>query len=103
MSSLFIKVGLHSYAEYERLFEEMVNGDKESGYSIKSTNLPYIKSNWIIFQKVKNSVALIHSLNQLLLNLYCSYTRLVITEPWCTDSAQNLPVLAAMEMLNPKR
>lgn len=103
MSSLFIKVGLHSYAEYEKLFEEMANGDKESGYSIKSASLPYIRSNWIISQKVKNSVVLIHSLNQLLLNLYCSYTWLVITEPWCTDSAQNLPVLAAMANVNPKK
>lgn len=103
MSSLFTKVGLHTYAEYERIFEAMSSSGKESEYFIKSANLAYTRSNWVISQRVKNSVVLFHSLNQLLVNLYYSYTWLVITEPWCTDSAQNLPVLAAMANVNPEK
>lgn len=103
MSSLFTKVGLHTYAEYERLFEEMANRGKKGRYFIKSTNLAHISSNWKISQRIKNSVVLFHSLNQLLLNLYYSYTWLVITEPWCLESAQNLPVIAAMANINPEK
>lgn len=103
MSSLFTKVGLCTYAEYERLFQEMANMGKESQYFVTSANLPYIRSNWEISQRVKSSVVLFHSLNQLLLNLYYSYTWLVITEPWCMESAQNLPVIAAMAKVNPEK
>lgn len=103
MSTLFTKVALHTYAEYERLFEVLANMGKEGQYFVKSANLPYIRSNWKISQRVKSSVVLFHSLNQLLLNLYYSYTWLVITEPWCMESAQNLPVIAAMANINPEK
>lgn len=103
MSSLFTKVGLHTYADYESQFEEMANRGREGQYFIKSANLATIRSNWKISQSIKSSIVLFHSLNQLLLNLNYSYTWLVITEPWCMESAQNLPVIAAMANVNPEK
>ena len=36
-------------------------------------------------------------------NLQDNYTWMVITEPWCGDSAQNLPVIVEIAKLNPNK
>jgi thiol-disulfide isomerase/thioredoxin len=81
-----------SFEEYQRMFEAMVKEGKTTQADQKESYINYTKLNW------SRSKRAIKSLENEDLNLSSNTVNklkfLVITEPWCGDSAFGLPVIA---------
>lgn len=59
--------------------------------------------NWARTQRIHKTILLNQELKKAAEKLQHIYTWIVITEAWCGDSAQNLPVIAAIVNLNPEK
>lgn len=82
-----------TYAQYERLFDELVAAGKTTGENQSPEMVNYTKLN----QRRMNRLEKTTKLNQELLatarNLKIDWVWLILTEPWCGDAAQNIPTI----------
>lgn len=97
-----VKLDLHgmkhpmSYEQYIQLHQEIVarNFGPYSVYEKEST-YKYTCDNWIRFEKSLKSVSLDKKLYNFLTNIE-PQRWIVITEPWCGDAAQLIPLFYAL-------
>ncbi len=86
-----------SYKEYKKLFaDEIANPpavDEKNNYDIKKLNLS--RSTRVEKQFVPSDEII-----EAIKNISAPQLWIVLTESWCGDSAQNLPVLAKISELN---
>jgi hypothetical protein len=75
MSKLFLDLNIYSYDRYLRSFGQ-----------------------W-----VKKTLSLHPALTAAVKRMKHTYTWIILTEAWCGDSAQNLPVIAAIAALDPEK
>lgn len=86
-----------SYAQYRNLLEDLMAHGKTTGANQSEEYLAYAKINLQRMQRLDKTIALEQNLKTALANLSKSYILLVITEGWCGDAAQNLPVFHLLE------
>lgn len=101
MSTLLTEVGLLSYDSYQKKFDAWA---KESGTSSADSSpekIKFTKLNWARTQRIHNTIVLSEALKKEVLKLTHTYSWIVLTEAWCGDSAQNLPLIAEIARLNP--
>lgn len=94
MSDLFLKQYLeksNSYEEYRERFEKTVQEIKDGTSKLDHTD--YYVLNWQRSLRNEKTFQLSTTLSEILKGLTTSITWLVITEPWCGDSAQSLAAL----------
>lgn len=103
MSTLLKALGLLSYDEYIEKFEDWVKTGKTSSLNPTPAYIEYIKLNFARTQRIHKTVVINSTLQDAVLQLHNRYTWIVITEAWCGDSAQNLPVIAELAKLNPEK
>jgi Thioredoxin len=95
--------GITSYEDYRSSFEKYVQNQGSSSQEPDETLTNFTKLNWARSQRIHNTLQLQEKLVDKIKNLENEYDWQVITETWCGDSAQCLPVIAELAWLNPTK
>lgn len=103
MSTLLAEVGLLSYDTYLRRFERWVKEGSTSSELATVEKIEFTKLNLSRTQRIHNTLILDDVLKAEARRIKHNYTWVVLTEAWCGDSAQNLPVIAEIARLNPQK
>jgi len=101
MNTLLKSLGLFTYESYLRRFEEWAKNGETSSLNPSQALIDFTKLNLARTQRIHKTISISPALKKAVENLEHSYTWMVITEAWCGDSAQNLPVIAELAKLNP--
>ncbi len=103
MSTLLTGLGLYTYESYLKKFEEWVQTGTTSSAPPSDALVEFTKLNWSRTQRIHKTIVLNPLLKYAVENIQHQYTWIVLTEAWCGDSAQNLPVIAEIAKLNPEK
>jgi len=90
-----------SYSEYRALTEQLVAEGRTTGPNQSEAMAHYTKMNHSRMKRLDKTIELNPELVQAAQNLGDRYSVTVITEAWCGDAAQNVPILAALTKHNP--
>lgn len=89
-----------SLAEYDVLFARLV-AEKRTSAPVSTPDLvEYTRLNWARWQRVTRTMQLLPEVAQAMTEAP-PQVWLVLSEPWCGDAAQSVPVLAAMAQAAP--
>jgi hypothetical protein len=88
------------YSAYWNLFETLVAEGKSTWPEDNDEIIQYTKLNFQRSRRVHKQFIISPELSDIILGLKSPITILAITEPWCGDAAQNLPVFAEIEKKN---
>ena len=91
----------YSYADYLALTEQLVAEGKTTGPNQSEAFAHYTKMNLVRMQRLDKTIHLNPDLVQAVRDLGSRYDWTVITEAWCGDAAQNLPIISALAEMNP--
>jgi hypothetical protein len=86
-----------SYDTYVALLQKLLSEGKTTGAHQSEEYFAYAKINLQRMQRLEKTVSLNPDLKTVLSNVRNNYTWLIITEGWCGDAAQNLPVFHLIE------
>lgn len=103
MSTLLTELGLYTYESYLKEFEKWVQNGATSSASPSPALVEYTKLNWSRTQRIHKTILLNPELKRIVEKIQHNYSWIVLTEAWCGDSAQNLPVIAEIAKLNPEK
>ncbi len=92
---------IYSYSDYMLLMELVVMEQRTTGPKQSDDLNHYTKLNLHRMQRLNKTVVLSESLKVAINQIQFPQTWYVLTEAWCGDAAQNIPVLAAIAKLNP--
>ena len=90
-----------TYAAYLELTETLVAQNKTSGLEQKEDLVAYTKLNLQRMRRIYKTTTLLPELINTLNQIDSPQIWLLLTETWCGDAAQNLPVLNLMAETNP--
>ncbi|MGI8670820.1 MAG: thioredoxin family protein [Aridibacter sp.] len=82
-----------TYAEYIKLIDDLLLDGKTTGENQSEAMFNYGKLNRQRMKRLGNTVNLNDSLVEKIRNIKCKMIWLIITEGWCGDAAQNIPVI----------
>lgn len=100
MSITSIPPGAMSYKEYVALVEKLLKDNLSTGHVQSEAYLEYSKLNVQRMNRIEKTTVLTESTKAALKTIREPLTWLVLTEGWCGDAAQNLPVLYLMSLEN---
>ncbi len=103
MSALLTSLGMNSYETYLENFETWVQNGETSSVKFSPALIAFTKLNLARTQRIHKIIALNPDLKKAAERLQHTYTWMVLTEAWCGDSAQILPVIAEIAKLNPEK
>lgn len=86
----------HSYTEYRIIVSKLIGEGKSTGKEQSSDLLHYSELNEIRMNRLEKTLKLDIEVEKTLQNLKSKQTWLVISEGWCGDAAQILPVIKLM-------
>jgi Thioredoxin len=89
-----------SYEEYRKLLHELIQQNKTTGPHQTEELLAYARLNIQRMNRLDKQVMVTEAFRQAVMRIQKPMVWLVITEGWCGDAAQNLPVLAKAAHLN---
>lgn len=85
-----------SYMEYRDLTNELFDKGMTTGENHSESMMDYTKMNIQRMKRWDKKIELSQDMKMALNHLNCTFDWVVISEAWCGDAAQNLPVLAAV-------
>lgn len=88
------------YAVYRAVLDEMAHEGKTSGAEQNESFIAYTKINQARMNRLEKSVELTDDLRETAQNLDVKWVWLILTETWCGDAAQNLPIIEKIAQLN---
>ena len=103
MSTLLKKMGLFTYESYLKEFEEWVKSGRTSSENSTPALVEYTKLNIARTQRIHKTFSINPVLKKAIETIRHTYRWVVLTEAWCGDSAQNLPVIVEIAKLNPDK
>lgn len=86
----------HSYTEYRIFVSKLIGEGKSTGKEQSSDLLHYSELNEIRMNRLEKTLKLDIEVEKTLQNIKSKQTWLVISEGWCGDAAQILPVIKLM-------
>ncbi|WP_345113808.1 thioredoxin family protein [Hymenobacter algoricola] len=86
----------YSYAAYRQLIDELLAADKTTGPQQSAELTDYTRLNVQRMRRLDKTVRLLPAVQSALAALTRSYRWLIITEGWCGDASQIVPVLEAI-------
>ena len=86
-----------NYQQYKSLLEELLAQGKTTGTDQSQDYLNYAKINLQRMNRVEKTTELNEPIKLALSKISKKYTFLILTEGWCGDAAQNLPVFNLIE------
>jgi len=93
--------GAMSYAEYRKMAELLLAQNKTTGPDQSEAMINYSKMNEHRMKRLDKTIVLSEELKAAVGAIKSPQTWLVITELWCGDAAQNVPVMNKIAELNP--
>jgi hypothetical protein len=88
------------YAEYIKLIDDLLEQGKTTGENQSEAMFNYGKLNRQRMKRLAVSVELNESLSEKAQNVGQKWIWLIITEGWCGDAAQNIPIIEKIAHLN---
>lgn len=82
-----------SYTEYENLFEEYATTGKTTGPNKSEDMVTYTKLNYARSKRIQKTLEINESLTSVFLTIDQPIKFLLITETWCGDAANSVPVI----------
>lgn len=89
-----------SYSSYLNLTEELLNQGKTTGLNQSADYVHYTNLNLHRMKRLDKTVEINAELSTLISQITTPQTWLVISEAWCGDAAQNVPLLQKMADLS---
>lgn len=86
-----------SYLEYRQFVSELISEGKSTGHNQTEDLLGYSKLNETRINRLEKTIKVPEEISVMLNKLDKEYIWLTITEGWCGDAAQIVPVLHKME------
>ncbi len=83
-----------SYPEYEALIDRLLAENKTTGSDQDPKMVSYTQMNQVRMTRIARTTTLLPDVQEALAQLTRPLQWLVLTEAWCGDAAQNVPVLA---------
>ncbi|MFD2940936.1 thioredoxin family protein [Flavobacterium notoginsengisoli] len=93
----------HSYAEYRKLVTDLLTEGKSTGNEQSESLTNYSKLNEARMNRLEKTIKISETVAEKLQNLDNHYIWLVLSEGWCGDAAQILPILDKMAHASNKR
>ncbi|MGZ5242844.1 MAG: thioredoxin family protein [Bacteroidia bacterium] len=90
-----------TYSEYIQLTDKLLAENKTTGPDQSVAIIDYTKLNRKRISRIEKTIHLKPELIELLQNLSKPMYWVVLSEPWCGDAAQNLPIIAKMADASP--
>ena len=90
-----------SYEQYRKLIDDLLEEGRTTGPNQSETMVNYGRLNQKRMKKWEKIARITPELQERLLDINKPVTWLVLTEGWCGDAAQNIPVIDKMASLNP--
>jgi len=94
--------GAHSYIAYKLMVLELIKEGKSTGQSQNENLLNFSKLNDKRMKRLDKQTKLSELSVKQVQKIENDYTWLVLTESWCGDAAQTLPILNKFSEINPK-
>ena len=91
-----------SYSEYLQLTEDLLNQGKTTGPNQGADYVHYTNLNFHRMKRLDKTVEINAELKSLIAQIQTPQTWLVISEAWCGDAAQNVPLLQKLADLSSK-
>ena len=91
----------YSYADYMHLMEKVVAENRTTGPKQSEDYAYYTRLNLSRMQRLNKKVDIIEELKDAVSQIQTPQTWYILTEAWCGDAAQNIPVLVAASIPNP--
>ena len=86
----------YSYASYRQLIDEALQQDRTTGTTQSEELTKYTRLNVQRMSRIDKTVQLLPELREAVASLQNRYVWAVLTEGWCGDAAQIVPVLEAV-------
>ncbi len=86
----------HSYNEYRTLVSKLISEGKSTGHEQSADLLHYSELNEVRMKRLEKTLKIDLEVEKALQNLKSKQTWLVISEGWCGDAAQILPIIKLM-------
>ena len=86
----------YSYNEYRTLVSNLISEGKSTGHEQSADLLHYSELNEVRMKRLEKTLKLDLEVEKALQNLKSKQTWLVISEGWCGDAAQILPIIKLM-------
>jgi hypothetical protein len=86
----------HSYTEYRNIVSKLISEGKSTGKEQSADLLHYSELNEVRMKRLEKTLKLDGEVEKMLQNLKSKQTWLVISEGWCGDAAQILPIIKLM-------
>ena len=83
----------YTYEEYRKLINELFEEGKTTGNDHSEAMLDYTKMNIHRMNRLDKTIEIDQELKDKLYKIPCQVNWLLITEAWCGDAAQNVPIL----------
>ncbi len=83
----------YTYSEYTDLIENLLKNDRTTGENHSEMMLHYTKMNLHRMKRINRRMELNPDLDRRLAEIERSMIWLILTEAWCGDAAQSLPVI----------
>lgn len=90
-----------TYSEYIQLTDKLLAENKTTGPDQSVAMVDYTKLNRQRISRIEKTIHLKPELIDLLQNVFRPMYWVVLSEPWCGDAAQNLPIIAKMADASP--
>ncbi len=90
-----------SYNQYKELTDQLLAEEKTTGTNHSTEMVEYTRMNMHRMRRMEKTTMLDDELVQILLSVQTPMTWVVLTEAWCGDAAQNLPVIVKMADASP--
>jgi hypothetical protein len=87
-----------SYTTYMALMQDLLSENKTTGPNQAKELVEYTRLNFHRMERLNKTIVLSDELNTVLLSLKKRWTWLVITEAWCGDAAQTIPLMHAISV-----
>lgn len=91
-----------SYQEYRDFVTDLAKEDKSTGHEQREDLVHYTQLNEARLHRLDKTMQLTDEVKSFLENLKTEYTWLVISESWCGDAAQILPIINKMAEVSDK-
>jgi hypothetical protein len=89
------------YAAYKKLIEDLLAEGKSTGPHQSAAFTHYSQLNVQRTHRLEKTMQLLPEVTELALQVTRAQTWLVLTEGWCGDAAQSIPVMHAIAQANP--
>lgn len=86
----------HSYTEYRNIVSKLISEGKSTGHEQSADLLHYSELNEVRMNRLEKTLKIDLEVEKALQNLKSKQTWLVISEGWCGDAAQILPIIKLM-------